>query len=134
MYRITVAPVHIQWHTHTHTNPHTQTHTHTHTHTPIGFGRRRDPYLKTHNTQKRQTPMPPARFEPAIPTSERLHITLLVDTLFVVTVNNINKQENNDQNCFDYKNQVFSYHERTQRLTGTRITIRHTHTRISQKA
>jgi hypothetical protein len=33
--------------------------------------RRRDLYLTTHNTQKRQTSMPPAGFEPAIPASER---------------------------------------------------------------
>jgi len=32
---------------------------------------RRDPYLTTHNTLNRQTSMPPARFEPAIPASER---------------------------------------------------------------
>jgi hypothetical protein len=33
--------------------------------------RRRDLYLKTHNTHKRQASMPPARFEPTIPASER---------------------------------------------------------------
>ena len=33
--------------------------------------RRNDLYLITHNTQKRQTSMPAAGFEPAIPTSER---------------------------------------------------------------
>ena len=33
--------------------------------------RRRDLYLSTHNTQKRQTSMPSAGFEPAIPASER---------------------------------------------------------------
>jgi len=33
--------------------------------------RRRDPYLITHNTHKRQISMHPAGFEPAIPTSER---------------------------------------------------------------
>jgi hypothetical protein len=32
---------------------------------------RRDLYLTTHNSHKRQTAMPPARFEPAIPASER---------------------------------------------------------------
>ena len=32
---------------------------------------RRDLYLKTHNTHKRQTYMPPVGFEPAIPTRER---------------------------------------------------------------
>src|SRR5215470_11060971 len=31
---------------------------------------RRDLYLITHNTHKRQTSMPPAGFEPAIPASE----------------------------------------------------------------
>ena len=33
--------------------------------------RRRDLYLTTHNTHKRQTSVPPAGFEPAIPTSEQ---------------------------------------------------------------
>jgi hypothetical protein len=33
--------------------------------------RRRDFYLITHNTHKRQTSMPPAGFEPIIPASER---------------------------------------------------------------
>jgi hypothetical protein len=33
--------------------------------------RRRDLYLTTHNTHKRQTSMPPAGLEPAIPASER---------------------------------------------------------------
>jgi hypothetical protein len=33
----------------------------------------RDLYLSTHNTNKRQTSMPPAGFEPAIPSSERQH-------------------------------------------------------------
>ena len=41
--------------------------------TPLdeGSARRRDLYLKTHNTQNGETPMPPAGFEPAIPTSDR---------------------------------------------------------------
>jgi len=34
------------------------------------WARRRDLYLTTHNTHKRQTRMPPAGFEPAIPASE----------------------------------------------------------------
>jgi hypothetical protein len=34
--------------------------------------RRRNLYLKIHNTHNRQTSMPPAGFEPAIPASERL--------------------------------------------------------------
>ena len=33
--------------------------------------RRRDLYLTIHNTHKRQTSMPSAEFEPAIPISER---------------------------------------------------------------
>jgi hypothetical protein len=33
--------------------------------------RYRDPYLTTHNTHNRHTPIPPAVFEPAIPASER---------------------------------------------------------------
>ena len=40
----------------------------------------RDLYLATHNTQKRQTSMPPAGFEPAIPASERPQ-TLALDRL-----------------------------------------------------
>jgi hypothetical protein len=41
--------------------------------TPLDEGpaRRTDLYLTTHNTHKRQTSMPPAGFEPAIPASER---------------------------------------------------------------
>ena len=35
--------------------------------------RRRDLYLTTHNTHKRQTSMPTARFEPTIPASQRPH-------------------------------------------------------------
>ena len=33
--------------------------------------RRRDLYMKTHNTHKRQTSMPPVGFEPRIPAIER---------------------------------------------------------------
>ena len=41
--------------------------------TPLdeGSARRRDLYLTTHNTHKRQTSMPPAGFEPAIPAREQ---------------------------------------------------------------
>jgi hypothetical protein len=41
--------------------------------TPLdeGSALRRDLYLTTHNIHKRQTSMPPAGFEPAIPVSER---------------------------------------------------------------
>ena len=39
--------------------------------------RRRDLYLTTQNTHKRQTSMLPAGFEPAIPTSERLNTQVL---------------------------------------------------------
>jgi len=39
--------------------------------------RRRDLYLTTHNIRKRKTSMPPARFEPAIPASERPHTNAL---------------------------------------------------------
>ena len=35
--------------------------------------RRRDLYLTTHNTHKRQTSMPPVGFEPTIPASEKPH-------------------------------------------------------------
>jgi len=61
-------------------------HTHTHTlgRTPLdeGSAPRRDLYLTTHNNQKRQTSMPPAEFEPAIPATERLqtHAVDLADT------------------------------------------------------
>jgi hypothetical protein len=54
---------------------------HDHTHlrhttvgrTPLDEGpaRRRDLYLTTHNTHKRQTSMPPVGFKPTIPVSER---------------------------------------------------------------
>ena len=39
--------------------------------------RRRDLYLTTHNTHKRQTSMPPAGFEPTIPAGERPQIYAL---------------------------------------------------------
>jgi hypothetical protein len=41
--------------------------------TPLDEGpaRRRDLYLTTHNTHKRQTSMPPVGFKPTIPVSER---------------------------------------------------------------
>jgi hypothetical protein len=39
--------------------------------------RRRDLYLKTHNTHNRQTSMPPAGLEPTIPASERPQIHAL---------------------------------------------------------
>ena len=43
--------------------------------TPLdeGSARRRYLYLTTHNTNKRQTSMPPAGFEPTIPASEGPH-------------------------------------------------------------
>jgi hypothetical protein len=51
---------------------------HSQTHTTVGrtsldewSARRRDLYLTTHNTHKKQTYMPLAGFEPAIPVSER---------------------------------------------------------------
>jgi hypothetical protein len=51
---------------------HTQRHS-TVGRTPLddGSARRRNLYLTTHNTPKRQTPMPPAGFEPAVLPSER---------------------------------------------------------------
>jgi len=58
--------------------PHCRGFTVTLRHTTLGnipldewSARRRDLYLKTHNTQKRQTSVHLAGFEPAIPTSER---------------------------------------------------------------
>ena len=49
------------------------THTHIPGRTPLdeGSAHRRHVYLTTHNIHKRQTSMPPAVFEPAIPASER---------------------------------------------------------------
>jgi hypothetical protein len=41
------------------------------THLDEGPASRRDLYLTTHNTHKRQTSVPPAGFEPAVPASER---------------------------------------------------------------
>jgi hypothetical protein len=51
---------------------HTQTH-HTLSRTPLDewSARRRDLYLTIHNTDKRQTSMPPAGFKPTIPASEQ---------------------------------------------------------------
>jgi hypothetical protein len=53
-------------------------HDHTFRHTTLGRtpldegpARRRDLYLTTHNTHKRQTSMPPAGFKPTIPVSKR---------------------------------------------------------------
>jgi len=67
------------WMTHTHTHLHTHAHIHTHKHTHIkggipldeGTARGRDLYLSMYNTHKTQISMPPARFEPATPASER---------------------------------------------------------------
>jgi hypothetical protein len=49
-----------------------------HSDTPVGrtpldewSARRRDIYLTTHNTDNRQTSMPPAEFKPGFPASER---------------------------------------------------------------
>jgi hypothetical protein len=61
---------------HTQGYKHSHTHTHTHTHTQsVGLSRREiDPrrklYLIAHNTQKKQTSMPPPEFEPATSASE----------------------------------------------------------------
>jgi hypothetical protein len=56
----------------------TTLHDHTDRHTALGrtpldewSARRRDLYLTTHNTHKRQTSMPPVEFEPTILVSER---------------------------------------------------------------
>ena len=61
-----------------HLNTRTDTLTHTHTHTPQirapldeGLARRREFYLTTPNTHKRQRSMPLAGFKPAIAASER---------------------------------------------------------------
>ena len=54
---------------------HRHTHTYKHTHTRYDLSgwpaMRRNLYLTTHNSHKTETTMPPARFEPAIPASER---------------------------------------------------------------
>ena len=43
----------------------------------VSSARRRDLYLKTHNTSKIQTSLPPAGFEPALPANERPKIHAL---------------------------------------------------------
>ena len=50
-----------------------RSHTHTFGRVPVdeGSARRRDLYLTTHNTHKRQTSMPPTRLEPTIPVDDR---------------------------------------------------------------
>jgi len=53
------------------------THTIGRTRLDEGSARRRDLYLTTHNTHKRQTSMPPEGFEPAIPASERSQTQVL---------------------------------------------------------
>ena len=59
--RVIFAPDYTQWHTHTiHTTSLFE-----------GSACRRDLYLTTHNTHKRQTSILPMGFEPAIPASER---------------------------------------------------------------
>ena len=54
--------------------------------TPLdeGLTRRRELYLKTHNTKNRRASMPPAVFEPVIPASERLQ-TLALDRSVTIT-------------------------------------------------
>ena len=64
-----VAYYHTQWHIHTYT--HTHTNTHTIDKTPLEEWSARQRTLTTHNTHMRQTSMPPAGFEPAVPASER---------------------------------------------------------------
>ena len=51
---------------------HARTHTHTIDWTALdeGSARRRDLLQITHNTYKRETSVPPAGFEPVVPTSE----------------------------------------------------------------
>ena len=55
----------------TDTHTHTRVHTHTHTQTYEGSARRRAFTCTTHNIHKRQPSVHPARYEPAIPASER---------------------------------------------------------------
>jgi hypothetical protein len=74
---------HTQTHTHLYTHTYSlararaRAHTHTHTHTlgrtPLDdrSARRRDLYLATHNTHKRQTSVPQVGFKPANQESER---------------------------------------------------------------
>ena len=66
------------------TMTHIQTHTHTHEigRTPLDdrSARRRELYVATHVDCKRQTSMPPAGLEPAIPASERQQVHTLDHT------------------------------------------------------
>jgi hypothetical protein len=63
------------------TDTHWHTHTHTHRWVPLdeGSAHRRDLYLTTLNTHKRQVFMPSAGFEPVIPASERKKTHVLVN-------------------------------------------------------
>jgi hypothetical protein len=58
-------------HTHTHTHTHTRTHALGRALLDGRSTRRRDLYVTIHNTHNRQTSVPPAGFESAIPASER---------------------------------------------------------------
>ena len=55
---------------HTQLDTHTHTHTHTHTLHPVGVLRKRDRSVAANNTHRRDTHMPPAVSEPAIPASQ----------------------------------------------------------------
>jgi hypothetical protein len=57
-----------------------------------GSARRSDLYLTTHNTNNRQTSMPPAAIETAVPASERLQ-TLALDRVATENVHLAGKKK-----------------------------------------
>jgi hypothetical protein len=64
--------------------------------------RRRDLYLTTHNTHKRQTSMPLARFEPTIPASERRQTHALDDGHWDglgSLISSVKNENLNNKNC-----------------------------------
>jgi hypothetical protein len=67
--------------------------------TPLdeGSARRRDLYLTTRNTHNRQTSIPPAGFEPAIPESERPQTHALDRAATGIGYNTVNKHKDSAQ-------------------------------------
>jgi hypothetical protein len=74
------------------------THTHKFGRTPLGEGsaRRRDLYLSAPNTNKGQTSMSPAGFEPTAPTSDRPQIHALDRAVTGICILHIFKYNNAD--------------------------------------
>ena len=92
----------LQIHTHTHTHTQTQT---TLVKTPLDEWsvRRRELYLTTHNTHNRQTTMPSAGIEPAIPLNEHPQ-THALDCAATRISNYLHKTENDFQSgCLNNK-------------------------------